>query len=46
MLEHWKTNEVLKGGGHDGYMVSKTLARKTRGVVLVDRDYLVELAKG
>ena len=27
VLEHWKANEVLKGGGHDGYMVSKTLAR-------------------
>ena len=46
MLEHWKANEVLKGGGHDGSMVSKTLARQTSGVVLVDRDYLVELAKG
>ena len=46
MLEHWKANEVLKGGGHDGSMVSKTLARQIGGVVLVDRDYLVELAKG
>ena len=46
MLEHWKANEVLKGGGHDGSMVSKTLERQTCGVVLVDRDYLVELTKG
>ena len=46
MLEHWKTNEVLKSGGHDGYMVSKNLARQTVGVVLVYRRYLVELTKG
>ena len=46
MLEHWKANVVIKGGGHDGSMVSKTLARQIGGVVLVDGDYLVELTKG
>ena len=45
VLEHWKANEVLKGGGHHGSMVSKSLARQTGGVVSVDRDYLVRSQK-